>query len=367
MRKVGVAIIGAGNIARAHLNAYRVHSDLCHVVAVADVDAMKAQEFARDAGNVDWSTNYEFVLERREIDLVSVCTPPFTHFQIVKDALQAGKHVVVEKPMAASLAECDELIMTAERQHRHLAVVFQNRFEKWVEKLKWLVENRQLGRLLFGVGELLWFRGQKYYDVDWRGKWETECGGVLMNHAIHLVDLLVWLFGMPSAVFGTVGISAHNIKVEDYVSAYLEYDNNCIVSFLGTVNSHFEGMRLVVGGTKCTVDNSLNVYVQQELPSGFGTTDLARKEEIGEVIRGIPTSAHSGHIGVIANVLASVQGYDFLRIDGREGRKSIEVITAIYKSATTGRKVALPIDRSDAFYTTEGLQHAMRRFMAMSR
>ena len=223
MAKVGIGIIGTGSIAGAHLRAYARYPELCRVVAVADIDRQRAQKFAAGAGDsVAAYGDYKELLRRDDIDAVSICTPPFAHAEIAVAALNAGKHVLVEKPMAASLAEADAMLAAAEQNVKKLAVVFQNRWRHDWMRAKALIDGEHLGRILFGKGDCLWWRGDEYYDMWWRGTWEQECGGATINHAIHHIDAFLWLMGEPVGD-RWMGAVDHDIEVEDLSMAIVRF------------------------------------------------------------------------------------------------------------------------------------------------
>src|SRR5690554_1438325 len=180
------AVIGLGAISGAHIEGYRAHEESCRIVAVSD---MKAENMEKTAAlyNLDAArySDYKKMLADEEIDLVSICTPPSTHRAIAIDCLRAGKHVLLEKPMAPSLAECDEMIAEAEKADKILSVVAQYRYTGQYYRLKKLIESKNAGEMQHIAVDALFWRGQPYYYLDWRGRWSTEGGGCTLNHAVH--------------------------------------------------------------------------------------------------------------------------------------------------------------------------------------
>jgi len=192
----GVAIIGTGDIAGYHIAAYQALAGRCEVRAVVDIFPGKARIKADKYGLAcDAVADYHDLLERDDIQLVSVCLPPALHCQVSVDFLLAGKHVLCEKPMAPTLEECDAMLAAEKKGGARLSIVAQNRFKPDVMKTKALLDTGALGELLFAQANSLWWRGARYYDLWWRGTWEKEGGGCTFIHAVHHIDLLLWLMG----------------------------------------------------------------------------------------------------------------------------------------------------------------------------
>ena len=198
---LNVAIIGTGNISPAHINAYLKFPERCRIVALVDIIPEKARDKnERFSLNAEVYDSHKSILDREDIDLVSICTPPYTHASIAIDFLKNNKHVIVEKPMASSLEECDAMLEAAKTHNKVLSVIAQNRFKNPVYRLKHILESNKLGRVLHAQVDSLWWRGYAYYDLWWRGSWEKEGGGPTLNHAVHHIDMLCWMIGLPEEV-----------------------------------------------------------------------------------------------------------------------------------------------------------------------
>lgn len=364
MSKIGVGIIGAGTIARAHLQAYQAWPGECQVVAVADVEPSRAQELAQAAGGARWYTDYRELLAQPDVDLVSICTPPYLHAPMAVDALAARKHVLVEKPMAASLEECDQMIAAAEAAGRVLSVVFQNRFRPDLWRAKALAASGLLGRLTFGKCETVWYRGRNYYHVPWRGKWETECGGAVINHAIHSIDAFLWIMGDAARVYAEMDALAHDIEVEDIGVAVVRFASGALGQVVGTVNGHRDYVALEVNGEDAAVAVPWTVAAKLPNAAGFPVPHDDLVARLEAYAQQVPLPAGSGHAAQVADVLRAIRTGGRVLVDGREGRRSIEFITALYKSASTGQPVSLPLAPDDPFYTTAGLRAHVRRLGA---
>lgn len=361
MSQDGIGIIGTGSIAGAHLNAY-LSEPRSRVVAVADIDAERARQFAAKAGdNVAAYDDYRTLLSRDDIDVVSICTPPFAHAEVAIAALQAGKHVLVEKPMAASLAEADAMIDAARQADRKLGVVFQYRWRHDWMKAKHLVSDERFGKILFGKVDCLWWRGPEYYDLWWRGTWERECGGATINHAVHHIDALLWYMGEAESVYATMDAVDHDIEVEDFSAAIVKFRSGAVGQITSTVAAHHNLDRIEIFGSKASVALPWSVHAVQSQPNGFPLANPELKEDIEAFMAGIQLGPQ-GHAGQIADFLDALESETDPLVDGVEGRRSLELVTAIYKSATTGERVQLPIGPADPFYTKEGLMANVVRF-----
>lgn len=363
--RIGVGIIGTGGISRAHVRGYSAFPDACRIVAVCDIDAERAKEAAAQIGDdVAHYDSYESMLQRDDIELVSVCTPPFVHAPAAVAALEAGKHVLVEKPMAASPAECDAMIAAADRAGKLLSVVFQNRWRADWWRAKAVVDKGLLGPLHFGKADCLWWRGRKYYDLWWRGTWEQECGGATINHAIHLIDGFLWLMGDVESVYAEYHALNHAIEVEDTSMALLRFKSGAVGQITSSVSLHHNLDRVEITGESAGMSVPWAIHAMKERPNGFGDRDAERIHEIEGFASQINPPEHEGHANQIADVIDAIRTQRQPLVDGREGRRAVEVITAIYKSASEGTRVTLPLRPDDPFYTTAGLRENVKRLGA---
>jgi predicted dehydrogenase len=225
MKKLHFGIVGVGNIAPLHALAIQALPE-AELVAVVTRNAERGQAFTEKYGGV-WQPDYAELLQRPEVDAVAICTPHDLHAPMAIAAALAGKHVLCEKPMARTTAECDAMIEACDRAGVTLGVVFQSRFEPLSLQLKRLLDEKTLGRILWSSANTIWYRSDDYYRSGlWRGTWAHEGGGVLINQAIHAIDLMLWLTGMPDRVTAQTRTLNHAIEVEDGVIAMLEYADN---------------------------------------------------------------------------------------------------------------------------------------------
>ncbi len=216
------AIIGIGNIAPIHAAAIRGVPG-AELVAVATRQEGRGRAFTAEHGGT-WYADYRELLAQAQADVVAICTPHDLHAPMTLAAAQAGAHVLCEKPMARNVAECDAMIAACDRAGVQLGVAFQGRFEPLSIRLKAALDAERLGRLLWVSANTLWHRTDAYYRTGpWRGTWAHEGGGVLINQAIHAIDLLIWLAGLPERVTARARTLNHAIEVEDAALAILEY------------------------------------------------------------------------------------------------------------------------------------------------
>ncbi|HEV2066340.1 MAG TPA: Gfo/Idh/MocA family oxidoreductase, partial [Thermomicrobiales bacterium] len=235
---VKVAIIGTGGISSAHLEAWRHAGDRVMSVAAVDIDRKRVETFAAKHGIPGVYTDAGEMLAAEKPDLVHICTPPAFHFPIIMQCLHAGAWVFCEKPLVSSLRELDE-VAGAERQTGNACVsVFQWRFGAAAQHLRRQIEAGAFGRPFVGLCATTWYWPDSYYEVEWRGTWRSELGGVNMGQAIHLIDLMVWLMGSDwEEVTAITDTLHHDIEVEDTALAMLRFRNRALVSIVSSVLS----------------------------------------------------------------------------------------------------------------------------------
>lgn len=354
---MNIAIIGTGAISPAHIEAYLNFSDRCRIVALVDIYPEKAEEKARKYGlDVEVYSDYKELLDHPKLDVVSVCTPPYTHAEIVIDFLQAEKHVLVEKPMASSLEECDAMLAAAKRHQKILSVVSQNRFRNPMMKLKRVLESGLPGKIVHAQVDSFWWRGYSYYDLWWRGTWEKEGGGCTLNHAVHHMDLFQWMMGLPVEVQAWMtNISHDNAEVEDLSIAMLRYGNGGLAQITSSVVHHGEEQQLIFQGEQARVSAPWKVKASLERENGFPIANDALEKEITALYEKLPNLSFEGHDGQIDDLLSAVEQGGQVLIDGTQGRKTMELIAAVYQSATLGNPVSIPMQPEDPFYTRQGM------------
>lgn len=266
-----IGIIGTGGIVSAHVNGYLAFPDECEIVALADVVPGKATQKAQEFGlptAVGYDDPFRMIAEAR-LDLVSIATPPSTHAELAIAALDAGVNVLVEKPMAPSLEDCDAMLAAQQRSGKLLSVVAQNRFRDDLATLKAVIESGLLGSISHVRVDSAWWRGLPYYDLWWRGTWEKEGGGSTLNHAIHHIDLLLWLLGRPTEITAMLANAQHdNSEVEDLSVAVLRYDCG-LAQLTSSVVHHGEEQQIVIQGARARVSQPWSVIAERSGEGGF--------------------------------------------------------------------------------------------------
>jgi Predicted dehydrogenases and related proteins len=361
---IRVAVIGTGNIAHSHVKAYLRFPDRCRIVALADIYPDKAKAFKAQYGlEAAVFDSHERLLDAGSVDLVSICTPPFTHAQIALDSLRAGAHTIVEKPMAASLAECDELVAAAAASGRVFSPIAQNRFRTPMMRLKRLLDSGLAGKVNHVQVDSHWWRGHCYYDLWWRGTWAKEGGGCTLNHAVHHIDLLNWLMGMPSELSAFMANTAHdNAEVEDISLALMRFPGGALGQITSSVVHHGEEQQLVFQAEAARVSVPFRAYASTSQGNGFPRRDEELERRLAACYEATPELEHEAHDGQIDDVLRAIETGSAPLIGAEDGRRTLQVITGIYKSAATRSIVGLPIGPGDDFYTAEGVAARVPHF-----
>lgn len=347
--KVRFGVIGLKGIGRRHVECI-TSIDEAELIAVADINEEVGKLMASKYG-VEWFKNYEDMLKRKDLDAVSICTPHFLHFPMAMKAMEYGKHVLVEKPMAITVKEADRMIESARGRRLKLGVVYQYRVNPVYQHVKKMIEDGLIGKIYRVCMEACVFRTQAYYDGDaWRGKWLTEGGGVLINQTIHHLDVLQWLIGKPANIYGRIGTLYHHIEVEDIASAVILFENGAhgivqvsTIDPIATIRFEICGERGKIlcedsgGEVKYTaLEASLKDYLFSEIKPKYEW----RKIEIEKTI--------SDHREIIRDfALAILEDREPL-ITGEDGRISLEIVNAIILSSLENQMVSLPISR-DAY------------------
>jgi predicted dehydrogenase len=374
---INVAIIGVGSIARLHIQAYLTFPARCRIAALCDIKPEKGNEKKNQPNfpglqDVPVYDSVDKLLEasgKLSLDLASICTPPFCHAEIAIKCLNAGVNVLVEKPMAASLEECDAMLAAEEKSGKMLACVAQNRFQDPVANLKKALDSGIAGRILHAQVDSFWWRGFHYYDLWWRGKWETEGGGCTLNHAVHQIDLLIWMMGLPEKVTAVLSNTAHhNAEVEDLSAAILQYPNGALAQITSSVVHHGEGQQLIFQCEKARVSAPWKVHASIAGSNAFPLAehDEALEKELNDLAAAQPPLPYTAHTGEIEQVLGALESGGRPAIGGKDGRSTIELITAIYKAGTLGATVKFPLAKDDPFYTVGGILKEVPHFYEKS-
>jgi predicted dehydrogenase len=345
----GVAIVGCGMIARFHARALAEVPD-ARLLALVSRSSTNARKMAEELHlTCDIHADLAPVLARRDVHIVVICTPSGAHKEPAVAAANAGKHVVVEKPLEITLERCDAIIDACRRNGVQLCTIFPSRFADANRALKKAVDSGRFGRVALGETACKWWRPQSYYDEGgWKGTQALDGGGALMNQAIHNVDLLLWMMGPVRQIAGFTATLAHeHIEVEDTAVACLRFSSGALGVIQATTSVH-PGLpkTIAVHGDRGTV-----VIEQEDVLRWDFTPEIDEDHAVRlQFAQKVGASGGASNPAAISHVYHARQLADFVQalktggrplVDGSEGRKAVEVILGIYESARTGRTVSL--------------------------
>jgi len=348
-KKVRLALIGVGNIGNLHLRNIQ-QLDRVELAAVCDIRPERAQA-ASEAYHCPAYTDSQVLLDDQICDAVLIATPHYAHTTIGIAALEAGYHVLVEKPISVHKADCERLIAAHKDKDLVFAAMFQLRTDPHYKKIKQLVEQGELGRLL-RINWIItdWFRTETYYaSGGWRATWEGEGGGVLLNQCPHNLDLLQWICGVPTKVWGFCGIGRrHNIEVEDEVTAYLEYPDKCTGIFVTSTGEAPGTDRFEIAGDlgKLVLENGTLTFTRNQVPATeFMQTSKASFAKPAVETVTFPIDGTGGqHAEILENFADAILEGKELIAPAEEGFHSVELANAMLYSSLLGQPVELPLD-----------------------
>jgi predicted dehydrogenase len=332
-------LVGCGRVAPRHAESL-LSLPGARLVAVADVRETRAERFAAQYHAVP-HTDYRALIARQDVDVVNICTPSGLHARMAIEAMHAGKHVIVEKPIALTLDDADRMVGVARSCGVKLCVVLQNRYNPPMQDLKQVVENGMLGRLLLGNATVRWYRPQEYYEDGWHGTWAMD-GGALMNQSIHHIDALQWLLGRPESVFAYSATLAHRMEAEDIGVASIRFHGGTLGVVEGSTVTYPENLEgslaifgergsLKVGGT--ALNRKVIWKVAGELEH---EKELLTREQVDP-----PSVYGTSHRAVIADMMEAILTDRTPKTNGSEAKKSLALVLAMYESARTGQPVNL--------------------------
>ncbi|MDE0744466.1 MAG: Gfo/Idh/MocA family oxidoreductase [SAR202 cluster bacterium] len=365
MEPVRVAIIGStGAIGQTHIDAIDNLSS-CRLVGVSGRRQPPLLQQAAQLSVTPYPS-LDDVLGDSDVDAVIIATPHPSHKDITLRAISSGKHVLVEKPISVTPAESDEMVKAARKAKLTLGVLYNNRFRAEALKMHDLIKGGEIGNIYRGNMISAMFRSQDYYDrLDWRGTWKYEGGGTLINQGIHAIDMFLWLMGMPETVTGVLRTLKHRIEVEDYASSILEYENGALASIqCDTVQApnkqrieiYGENGAIIMDDWKVTL-HRMKTPVQEFLETDR-TVKFVPPDSTSETFDfGPEKGTHAPAIDDFCRAIR--EGRDPL-VTGEEGARAQELVAAITLSGCTGKKVELPVDRSEYDQLMESLQLAGR-------
>ena len=341
------ALIGCGRISMNHILA--AMDNRLEIVALCDIKPCKIDEIVEKfdlSEDVGKYTDFKHMLENEALDLIAICTESGKHGEIAIDCIEAGVHLIIEKPIALSLAEADAIITKAKKKKVKVSTCHQNRFNKSVQKIRAAIETERFGKLLHGTAHVRWNRGEDYYkQAPWRGTWEQD-GGALMNQCIHNIDILRWMMGDEiTEVIGLTSQLTHDyMEAEDLGLALVKFGNGSYGVIEGTVNiypTNLEETLYLFGekGTAKAGGKSINLIEEWRFAD-----ELEDAEEVKKIYSENPPSVYGfGHTPLYAHMIEAIKNNREPYVTAEDGRRALELVLAIYKSAAEGKAVKLPL------------------------
>ena len=343
------AIIGCGRISPNHIAA-AIENNL-DIVALCDIDESKMNTTVQNfnlPNETKKYVDYKEMIQNEKPELVAICTESGKHGQIALDCIDAGSNLIIEKPIALSLEEADEIIDKAKEKNLKVSACHQNRFNKSVQKIREAVEKNRFGKLLHGTAHIRWNRDNNYYkQASWRGTWEQD-GGALMNQCIHNIDLLRWMMGdeITEIVGMTDNMIHKEVEAEDLGLALIKFKNGSYGVVEGTTNIYPQNLEetLYIFGEKGTVKaggKSVNLIEEWHFAD-----NLDNPEEVKEKYHENPPNVYGfGHNPLYADVIDAVINDRAPYVTAIDGRNALELVLAIYKSSAEGKSVKLPLNK----------------------
>ncbi len=337
MEKVRFGLIGTGNAGEIHAKSLTEMKNAL-LMGVAGRNSQKTFNFAKKFHCQSFSSVDELLSS--DIDAVCITTPSGTHAEFGVKAAQAGKHVMVEKPIDVNLKKADELIKACEKQKVKLGVISQRRFSQGVKMIMNVIQKGEMGEIGFAGAQVKWYRSQTYYDsADWRGRWDTDGGGALMNQSIHYVDLLRYFVGPIDEVFAYCKTMSHKIEVEDVAVGSLKFKNGAIGLVEATTAAYpgFFSRIDVYGkyGSTALVDDELE-YIYSVKGKNF---HRARKRDEKSKTVSSPHVSYELHKKQLENFVDAILQDEEPLINGKEGRNTLAVVVSMYESCKIGKSV----------------------------
>jgi len=340
-------LIGCGRISPNHIVAAKENKleivGLCDLVQEHIED--KIVKFDLTNGTNSY-LDYRDMLEEKQPDLVSICTESGSHAQIALDCIASGVNIIIEKPIALSIRDADAIINAADKAGVKVSACHQNRFNKSIMKIREAIDRRRFGQLFYGTAHIRWHREYEYYDrAAWRGTWEQD-GGALMNQCIHNIDLLRWMLGNEVIeVFAYTDNQNHPyIEAEDLGIALVKFANGAYGIIEGTTNIYPKNLEetLYLFGEKGTIKaggQSVNIIEEWRFSDMLDDPD-----EVKATYHESPPNVYGyGHIPLFADVIEAIQKDRQPKVTALDGKRAMELVLAIYKSAAEGRPVKLPL------------------------
>lgn len=345
------ALVGTGSIGEAHVRAVQATAGRVVLHAAVDIDQTRVADFARKHNIPHVFTDYATMLQEAKPDIVLVATPPAQHATMSIAAMESGAWVLCEKPLCGSLAELDAIQAAEARTGCHTACIFQMRFGASTAHVRRLSDSGQLGRPLVGVCNTLWYRDPAYYAVPWRGRWSTELGGPTMGLGIHAMDHFLHLMGDWRDVRAIAKTLDRAIEVEDVSMALVTFASGAVASIVNSALSPRQETYIRLDYQRATLElTHLYAYTRENWK--FTPVQPAQEDDLLQAWQSFPPDQSASHGTQLNALVADRDAGRCPLTSGEEARKTVELLTAIYKSAYTGEIVTRgSIRPGDPFYT----------------
>jgi predicted dehydrogenase len=325
------------------------NKELFDVAIICSLDADRGEKLCADFGVPEYGQDFDALLKRDDLDVIDIATPPYLHFEMARKAIEAGKHVICEKPLFGALAQVDEMAELLRRSDRRFMPIFQYRYGTGLQKLKRLVDSGLAGKPYMTTIETHWWRPAAYYEVEWRGKWATELGGGILGHAVHAHDMLNYIHGPTAAVFGFNTTLVNDVEVEDNSALAVRMANGSLATLSMSLGSREEISRLRFFFENLVAESIREPYTMGRDPWTFTTNDPALQEKIDtETAKVQPTE--DGYTRQFQLFHDAVTTDGALPVTLEDGRRALELVTAAYYSGRTGEAVTLPIAPDHPYY-----------------
>lgn len=346
--RLRVGVVGGG-IGAAHVRAYRNLPEQYELLAICDLDGDKARALAAQHDIPRVTTDIAELCRMDDLDVIDICTPPHLHYEQIEQVLASGKDAICEKPLTGSVKQVDELMQAEAQAGRRVMPIFQYRFGHGLQKLKYLVDQGLAGRAYLTTVETAWRRRAAYYDVPWRGKWQTELGGAVLGHAIHAHDMLSYILGPIRSVYARNATRVNAIEVEDCSAAALEMADGSLATLGVTLGSAAEITRHRFSFSQMSAESNTAPYRNSDDPWTFTGDSPEIEAQIAEALARFTPLPESYEGQFYRFHTARRQGGE-LPVTLADARASLELVTAVYVSGRSGEAVTLPITADHPAY-----------------
>ncbi|MGN0636426.1 MAG: Gfo/Idh/MocA family protein [Acutalibacteraceae bacterium] len=341
MKKAGYAVVGLG-VGVNHVRA-AANSERADLIAVCDLIQEKLDKVSAEFPGTLTYLDFDEMLKNPDIDIVSICVPSGMHADLAVRALEAGKNVLVEKPIDITVEAAMRIEEARVRTGKKAGVIHQNRNNADMAPILDAVRSGRLGDLFYGDFEVKWFRTQEYYDNGgWRGTWEMDGGGSLMNQAVHTVDLMQWIMGDVKSVTSKVGIYNHKIETEDFTASLIEFKSGAVATFVSTTCA-YPGLNtgIKVYGTKGSIEANGDTMLLWKIEGAEEGEEAKMLETYAgnSAAAALDPTLCTGHASMVEDMIAAVLDDRDPQILPMEAIKSVRIVNAVYESAKTGKPV----------------------------